>query len=258
MELLSASNQSGGKARLKENPRNWPYSGSAVRLLVVEDEQDLAEAIALGLRREGYAVDVAFDGQEALVKAAVYPYDLVCLDLNLPSIDGREVCRRIRAAERTDDEPQPRVLMLTARDAFGDRVAGLDDGADDYLVKPFDFAELTARVRALLRRDAGRSGSTIEVGSLSLDAARREAWRAGRPLDLTAKEFQLLRYFMSRAGEVISEGDLLNHVWDENANPYTKTVRVTIATLRRKLALPDESQPIETVIGSGYRLSTAS
>jgi len=222
---------------------------------VVEDEQDLAEAIALGLRREGYAVDVAFDGQEALVKAAVYPYDLVCLDLNLPSVDGREVCRRLRAAERGDDEPQPRVLMLTARDALADRVAGLDDGADDYLVKPFDFAELTARVRALLRRDAGRSGSTLEVGDLRLDAARREAWRPGRPLDLTAKEFQLLRYFMSRPGEVISEGDLLNHVWDENANPYTKTVRVTIATLRRKLALPDEPQPIETVIGSGYRLS---
>ena len=225
-----------------------------MRLLVVEDEQDLAEAIALGLRREGYAVDVAFDGQEALVKAAVYPYDLVCLDLNLPVVDGREVCRRLRVTERDDGEPQPRVLMLTARDALADRVAGLDDGADDYLVKPFDFAELTARVRALLRRDAARSGSTIEAGDLTLDTARREAARAGRPLDLTAKEFQLLRYFMSRPDEVISEGELLNHVWDENANPYTKTVRVTIATLRRKLTFADEPQPIETVIGSGYRL----
>jgi DNA-binding response OmpR family regulator len=225
-----------------------------MRLLVVEDEQDLAEAIALGLRREGYAVDVAHDGQDALVKAAVYPYDLVCLDLSLPSVDGREICRRLRASERHDDEPPPRVLMLTARDAPADRVAGLDDGADDYLVKPFDFGELSARVRALLRRDAGRSGATICVGDLELDAARREAARAGRPLELTAKEFVLLRYFMSRPGEVISEGDLLSHVWDENANPYTKTVRVTIATLRRKLADPGESQPIETVIGSGYRL----
>ncbi|HEY6030718.1 MAG TPA: response regulator transcription factor [Gaiellaceae bacterium] len=225
-----------------------------MRLLVVEDEQDLAEAIALGLRREGYAVDVAFDGEEALVKAAVYPYDLVCLDLNLPRVDGREVCRRLRTTERYDEEPSPRVLMLTARDALADRVAGLDDGADDYLVKPFDFAELTARVRALLRRDAARSGALLEVGEITLDTAKLEAHRAGRDLDLTAKEFQLLRYFMSRPGEVISEGDLLTHVWDENANPYTKTVRVTIATLRRKLALPNEEQPIETVIGAGYRL----
>jgi DNA-binding response OmpR family regulator len=225
-----------------------------VRLLVVEDEQDLAEAIALGLRREGYAVDVARDGREALVKASVHPYDLVCLDLNLPHVEGREVCRRLRSADRRDEEPVPRVLMLTARDAPADRVAGLDDGADDYLVKPFDFAELSARVRALLRRDAGRSGALVVVGELALDAARREATRDGRRLDLTAKEFVLLRYFMSRPSEVISEGDLLAHVWDENANPYTKTVRVTIATLRRKLAGPGQAQPIETVIGSGYRL----
>jgi DNA-binding response OmpR family regulator len=225
-----------------------------MRLLVVEDEQDLAEAIALGLRREGYAVDVAHDGQDALVKAAVYPYDLVCLDLNLPSVDGREICRQLRAGERHDDEPTPRVLMLTARDTAADRIAGLDDGADDYLVKPFDFGELSARIRALLRRDAGRSGAVVTVGELELDTARREAKRADRPLDLTSKEFVLLRYFMSRPDEVISEGELLTHVWDENANPYTKTVRVTIATLRRKLADPGEEQPIETLIGSGYRL----
>ncbi len=225
-----------------------------MRLLVVEDEQDLAEAIALGLRREGYAVDIAHDGQDALVKASVYPYDLVCLDLNLPSVDGREICRQLRAAERHDDEPAPRVLMLTARDTPGDRIAGLDDGADDYLVKPFDFGELSARIRALLRRDAGRSGALVTAGDLEIDTARREARRAGRLLELTAKEFVLLRYFVSRPGEVISEGELLSHVWDENANPYTKTVRVTIATLRRKLADPGEIQPIETVIGSGYRL----
>jgi DNA-binding response OmpR family regulator len=144
--------------------------------------------------------------------------------------------------------------MLTAPDSLDDRVAGLDDGADDYLVKPFDFAELTARIRALLRRDAARSAATLSAGSLTLDSARREARRDGRPLDLTAKEFALLRYLISRPGDVISEGELLTHVWDENANPYTKTVRVTIATLRRKLAGPGERQPIETVIGSGYRL----
>src|SRR5689334_8055533 len=155
-----------------------------MRLLVVEDEQDLAEAIALGLRREGYAVDLAFDGQDALVKAAVYPYDLVCLDLNLPTVDGREICRRLRASERHDEEPAPRVLMLTARDTPGDRIAGLDDGADDYLVKPFDFGELSARVRALLRCDAGRSGAVVSVADLELDTARREARRRGRPLEL--------------------------------------------------------------------------
>ena len=239
-----------GKAGVKEKPRTSAYSCRRMRLLVVEDEADLADAIALGLRREGYAVDVANDGEEALVKASVYPYDLVCLDLNLPSLDGREICRRLRNAERHDDEPAPRVLMLTARDTPADRVAGLDDGADDYLVKPFDFGELSARVRALLRRDAGRSGATIVVGELELDAARREATRGGRLLELTAKEFVLLRYFMSRPGEVLSEGELLNHVWDENANPLTRTVRVTVMTLRRKLA----GNPIETVQGAGYRL----
>src|SRR2546426_216285 len=142
-----------------------------MRLLIVEDEQDLADTLALGLRREGYAVDVAYDGSDGLLKARVNPYDLVCLDLNLPGLDGREVCRRIRAETRGDESPQPRILVLTARDGIGDRVGGLDDGADDYLVKPFDFAELTARVRALLRRDAGRSGAVVRVGSIELDAA---------------------------------------------------------------------------------------
>jgi DNA-binding response OmpR family regulator len=224
-----------------------------VRLLVVEDERDLAEAIACGLRREGYAVDLAYDGNDALVKTAVYAYDLVCLDLNLPGLDGRELCRRLRAAE-IEGEETPRVLMLTARDGVDDRIAGLDDGADDYLVKPFDFSELSARVRALLRRDAARSGAVVHVGELELDTKRLRARWAGTPLVLTAKEFALLRYFASRPGEVISEGDLLSHVWDENANPYTKTVRVTVMTLRRKLAQAGAEQPIETVIGSGYRL----
>jgi DNA-binding response OmpR family regulator len=222
-----------------------------MRVLVVEDEADLADAIARGLRREGYAVDVAYDGDEAVDKVSVNDYDVVCLDLNLPRLDGMEVVRRIRA----DDPGQPtRVLMLTARDSTRDRITGLDEGADDYLVKPFDFDELKARVRALLRRDAGRSGALLEVGDIELDTARHEARRGGRPLALTPKEFSLLQYFMSRAGQVLSQEDLLEHVWDENADPFTNTVRVTVMTLRRKLAEAGEGQPVETVVGRGYRL----
>ena len=204
---------------------------TAVRLLVVDDEVELAEAVAKGLRRDGYAVDVAHDGHEALDKATVNAYDLICLDLTMPGLDGREVCRRLRDDPTLD--PQPRVLMLTARDALEDRVGGLDDGADDYLVKPFAFPELSARVRTLLRREAARQGTRLE---------------------LTTKEFALLRYFMSRPGEVLSQEDLLEHVWDEHADPFTNTVRVTVGTLRRKLEAVGGPSPIETVIGAGYRL----
>jgi DNA-binding response OmpR family regulator len=224
-----------------------------MRVLVVEDEADLADAVARGLRRDGYAVDVAYDGEEALDKLEVNAYDVVCLDLNLPRVDGIEVCRRLRAAQ-DGYTSVPRVLMLTARDTPTDRVLGLDEGADDYLVKPFDFEELKARIRALLRRDAGRSGALLQVGDLELDTARHEARRAGSQLALTPKEFSLLRYFMSRAGQVLSQEDLLEHVWDENADPFTNTVRVTVMTLRRKLAEAGEGQPIETVVGRGYRL----
>jgi DNA-binding response OmpR family regulator len=228
-----------------------------MRLLVVEDEVDLADALARGLRREGYAVDVAHDGDEALDRLSLTPYDLVCLDLNLPGVDGIEVCRRIRTDPTyapAPDEPAPRVLMLTARDSIEDRVAGLDEGADDYLVKPFSFAELSARVRTLLRRDAGRTGAELVVGDLRLDAARFEASRGARRLDLTAKEFALLRYFMAHAGQVLSQEHLLEHVWDEHADPFTNTVRVTVGTLRRKLQDGEEEPVIETVVGRGYRL----
>lgn len=231
-----------------------------MRLLVVEDEPDLAEAIGRGLRRDGYAVDVVHDGQAALDHLRVNQYDLVCLDLNLPLIDGLEVCRRIRTdptLRSGGEDAATRVLMLSARDKLSDRVAGLDDGADDYLVKPFAFEELQARVRTLLRRDASRTGAVLRVGELSLDTARFEALLAGTPLDLTAKEFALLRYFMSQPGVVLSQEHLLEHVWDENTDPFTNTVRVTVGTLRRKLAAAgaaDDEQPIETVIGAGYRL----
>jgi DNA-binding response OmpR family regulator len=221
-----------------------------VRVLVVEDEKDLAEAVAAGLRREGYAVDLAHAGDEALVKARVYPYDLICLDLSLPGLGGREVCRTIRSEERRDGAQQPRILMLTAHGSVEDRIDGLDDGADDYLVKPFALGELAARARALLRRTGDNGTTAIRVGSLELDPARHEATQDGRVLQLTPKEFALLRYFMSRPGEALSEFDLLTHVWDENANPLTRTVRVTVMTLRRKL----ERRPIQTVHGVGYRL----
>lgn len=222
-----------------------------MRVLVVEDERDLADSLAEGLREEGYAVDVAYDGDDARVKAAVYPYDIVTLDLNLPRMDGRDLCRELRTSERRDGEPPPRILMLTARDGLDDRIGGLDDGADDYLVKPVALAELFARVRALLRRNGSDSGSVLRVGDLELDTGRHLARRGGRRLRLTPKEFALLRYLMAHAGEVLSEGRLLTHVWDENANPYSKTVRVTIMNLRRKLG---GEQPIETVVGVGYRL----
>jgi len=197
-------------------------------------------------------VDTALDGDEALAKASWTPYDLVCLDITMPGVDGLEVCRALRA--NPAEGIVPRVLMLTARDTLEDRVRGLDVGADDYLVKPFAFDELAARVRSLLRRDGGRSGSVLVVGSLVVDTARHEARRGDRLVDLTAKEFALLRYFMSRPGEVISQEELLDHVWDEHADPFTNTVRVTVGTLRRKLSIDDEPGLVETVVGRGYRL----
>ena len=223
-----------------------------MRVLVVDDEADLTEAVATGLRRDGYAVDTAFGGNEAIDKLSVNAYDLVCLDLTMPDLDGLEVCRWIKGPD--GPEPSPRVLMLTARDSLTDRVAGLDEGADDYLVKPFAFEELKARVRSLLRREAAQSGSVITVGDLELDDARHEARRDGTALELTAKEFALLRYFMSKPGQVLSQEDLLEHVWDEHADPFTNTVRVTVGTLRRKLEKAGGPTPIETVIGRGYRL----
>ncbi|MDX1691823.1 MAG: response regulator transcription factor [Acidimicrobiia bacterium] len=226
-----------------------------MRVLVVEDEQDLARALVKGLRREGYAVDSAATAGEALDKATVTPYDIVCLDLNLPDGDGRDVCRRLRNGHRQiDDTDAPRILMLTARDSLEDRVAGLDDGADDYLVKPFALPELLARVRALSRRRSSATGAVLEIGPLRLDTARHRVSVEGAPVDLTNREFALLRYFMLHPGEVLAAERLLDHVWDEHIDPFTNTVRVTISNLRRKLAAAGLDDAIETVVGSGYRL----
>lgn len=219
---------------------------------MVDDERDLTEALARGLQQEGYAVDVAFDGVEALEKIRLNPYDLICLDITMPGVDGREVCRRVRNDLLIT--PRPRILMLTARDSLEDRVGGLDDGADDYLVKPFAFPELLARVRSLARRDTPAESSVYRVGDLELDDARHTARRGDRALDLTAKEFALLRFFMAHPGEVLSQETLLEHVWDEFADPFTNTVRVTVGTLRRKVTGDDDVPVIETVIGRGYKL----
>ena len=221
-----------------------------MRILVVDDEVQLAEAVGKALRREGYAVDVVYTVADALEVTAYTPYDLITLDLTLPDGDGRDVCRTIRA----EHGHQPRVLMLTARDDIEERVAGLDDGADDYLVKPFALPELFARVRTLLRRDTeATAGSELEIAGLRLDtAAHRVIW-SGNPIDMTAKEFALLRYFMTHADDVHSQEQLLEHVWDAAADPFTNTVRVTVGTLRRKLSAATGRQWIETVIGAGYR-----
>jgi DNA-binding response OmpR family regulator len=226
-----------------------------MRLLVVEDEEDLAEAVRLGLVRAGHAVDVAADAAQAYDRLAVNAYDLMLLDINLPDADGFAVCRAVRRGEvPVESGADLRVLMLTARGALHDRVRGLDEGADDYLVKPFALAELMARVRALLRRDSGGSAAVLEVGAIRMDVGRHEASHDGAALHLTPKEFGVLEYLMTRPGNVVSAEELLEHVWDENADPFTQTVRVTVGTLRRKLG----GDAIETVVGRGYRLREAS
>ena len=223
-----------------------------MRLLVVEDEEDLAEGLRVGLARTGYAVDVALDAAEAYDRLTVNEYDLMLLDVNLPDGDGFTLCRSLRNGEvDTPGETDLRVLMLTARGGLEDRVRGLDEGADDYLVKPFALAELLARVRALLRRDTAGTSSVLTVGGIVLDVARHVATLRGERLTLTPKEFGVLEYLMTRPGHVVSSEELLEHVWDANADPFTQTVRVTVGTLRRKLG----EGSIETVVGRGYRLS---
>lgn len=223
-----------------------------MRILLVEDDPELAEIVALGLRNESYAVDVAGTYATAEDLLATTSYDVACVDLGLPDRDGLDLVRRIR---RDPDLHRPRrCLVLTARDAVADRVGGLDAGADDYLVKPFHFAELLARLRALTRRGA-EPGTTLQAGDLTLDLVTHHACRAGVPLDLTAREFSLLRYFMHHPDQVLSAEDLLEHVWDANANPFTASVRVILSRLRRKLGEPPL---IVTVTGAGYRLKVTS
>jgi DNA-binding response OmpR family regulator len=219
-----------------------------VRILVVEDDSDLAAVVALGLRNESYAVDVARTCAEAEELLVATDFDVACVDLGLPDGDGLDLVRRL--AGDPDLRRPRRTLVLTARDAVADRVAGLDAGADDYLVKPFDFAELLARLRALGRRGDDH-GSVLRVGDLALDLAARRVWRSGADIDLTPREFSLLRYFMHHPGQVLSTEDLLEHVWDANADPFTSSVRVILSRLRRKLGDP---RVIATIPQVGYRL----
>lgn len=221
-----------------------------MRILIVEDELDLANALARGLRQQGYAVDIAVTGEEGWWKGEVNEYDLAILDLNLPEMDGLEVCRRLR-----DSKPELLILMLTARSRLEDKVTGLDLGADDYLVKPFHFEELTARIRALLRRDLRVREPILKAGDLTLDPASRTAWQGKRRLELTGKEFAILEYLMRHTGEVVSQEELIEHVWGEEVNMFTGSVRVHIHSLRRALGdSAEHPRYIETVVGQGYRL----
>ncbi len=231
-----------------------------MRILVVEDEQDLASAIAESLRRDGYAIDVAADAGTAVELASVNTYDLVCLDLNLPDGDGLDVCRQVSVGpvHSYDPGPPPKVIMLTARGTIEDRILGLDQGADDYLVKPFSLGELGARVRAVLRRDTGVGSSVISYAGIEMDTARQQVTYQGTSVTLTVKEFALLRWFLLHPEEVHSAERILEHVWDENADPFTNTVRMTLSNLRRKLADVAGDQPIATLPGRGYTLRAAS
>jgi two-component system, OmpR family, response regulator VanR len=217
-----------------------------VRVLVAEDERRVADAVARGLRREGMAVDVAYDGGSALDKARMHSYDVLVLDRDLPVVHGDDLCRTLRR-----EEPDSRVLMLTAAAGVDDLVDGLSIGADDYMPKPFEFAELVARLRALARRTHPAAPPTLTAGDLELDPARRTVTRARRPIDLTPREFAVLEALMAADGAVMSNDELVRRVWDENADPFTNSVRMTVLRVRRKLGEP---QVIETVKGSGYRI----
>jgi DNA-binding response OmpR family regulator len=217
-----------------------------MRLLVIEDDRELAETVAVGLRRTGMAVDVAFDGPAGLERALVCDYDVVVLDRDLPDMHGDEVCSRLVIARR-----RSRVLMLTAATDTADLVAGLGCGADDYLGKPFDFAELVARIGALFRRAQPAIPPVLSHSDLVVDPARRGAWRDGQPLDLAPKEFGVLEVLLAADGRAVSAEELLDRVWDENADPFTAAVKITVSRLRAKLGDPPL---IDTVARSGYRI----
>jgi DNA-binding response OmpR family regulator len=217
-----------------------------LRVLVVEDEELLADAIARGLRREAIAVDVALDGESGLSKLMVNRYDVVVLDRDLPGVHGDDICRHV-----VRDGGESRILMLTASGSVDERVAGLSIGADDYLAKPFAFAELVARVRALARRVTAAHPPVLVHGDLRLDPARRLVTRGDEPIVLGRREFAVLEILLQADGAVVSSEELLEKAWDEFADPFTNTVRVTVARLRRKLGPPPL---INTVVGGGYRV----
>ncbi|MEO5922304.1 MAG: response regulator transcription factor [Bryobacteraceae bacterium] len=220
-----------------------------MRILLVDDEQDAAKMLAKGLREHAYAVDLAYDGHEALEKAAINSYDLLILDIMLPGVDGLEVCRSLRK-----DGSRVPILLLTARGGVMDRITGLDCGADDYLSKPFDFGELLARIRAILRRGAELQDTVLTVGDLSIDTRSHAVLRDKVSITLTAKEYALLEYLARRSGDVVSRSDISEHVWEETYDPFSNLIEVYVQRLRRKLEFSGGAPLLHTRRGEGYLL----
>ncbi len=222
-----------------------------MRLLVVEDDLNLARFIQKGLQEERYAVDVAADGEAGLLLASVNPYDLIILDIMLPKLDGLKVCNRLRNERKTAP-----IILLTARESVEDKVTGLDSGADDYLTKPFAFAELLARVRALLRRNSAQPAGRLKADGLEMDPVSHRVWRAGQEIPLTNKEFALLEYLLRNADQVLTRTAIIEHVWDIHYDSMTNIVDVHIRALRAKIDRDFDPQLIHTVRGVGYVLKT--
>lgn len=223
-----------------------------MRVLVIEDYEPIRRSIAKGLAKAGMAVDQTGDGEEGLWYARSNPYDVVVLDLMLPKVDGLTILRKLRA-----EGFKQQILILTAKDTVEDRVRGLDAGADDYLVKPFAFDELLARVRALVRRSYGEKSPSIEVGGLRMNTSTQQVWVNDRLIDLSAREYTLLEYLARRAGQVVSRSDIWEHVYDFHSDTTSNVVEVYISYLRRKLEQPDQPPLIHTIRGRGYRLGEA-
>lgn len=219
-----------------------------MRLLIVEDEQQLRRALKKGLESEGYSIDEAADGKTALEKKEINNYDLILLDINLPEVDGFEVCKSIRSSK--DDTP---IIMLTARTEIDDKLTGLHQGADDYIEKPFSFRELQARIEAVMRRKVGKADNIIKVGNLKIDTGKKRTWLNDKEIRLTDKEYGILDFLMRHKGEIKTQEEIFEHVWSEEANPFTKTVKVQISNLRKKIdKFRSKSSYIKTVKNRGY------
>lgn len=221
-----------------------------MRILIVEDDRKIANAIKKGLQQESFAVDVSYDGQDGFGQASTIEYDLIVLDRMLPKMDGMEICQRLR-----DEKNKTPILMLTAKDKVSDRVDGLNCGADDYLVKPFAFEELLARIRALLRRPVDAKGSILKIGDLELDVVGLEVKRSGKRIALSVKEFALLEYMMRNKGRILTKDNIISHVWDYDADILPNTVEVFIGSLRSKIDKRFNTKLIKTVRGFGYKIS---